>query len=160
MIGTEIGPDAVADDDYDALDLSGLLERIAAALTEEDDYRIDTGPDDDDFCTLVGPAAFVCRLGEPEDRSWLRDGSEAVARLNEQHRDLDRARAEIARLRDCLGWLDRGGGLGADTHRRIRDCLDATITKLTKEDDHALGTRIGAGPADGLSGGGAPTAPR
>ncbi len=58
-----------------------------------DAYQVDDGADD--FCMLHGPDDFCCRLGEPEDRIWIRDGREAVDRLNEQH-------AEIERLTGCL----------------------------------------------------------
>ena len=34
-------------------------------------------------------------------------------------------RVEIERMRECLEWLDRGGGLGHDVHRRIRAALAA-----------------------------------
>lgn len=41
--------------------------------------------DREDYQTLVGPAGFECRLGEPEDRIWIRDGQQAVDRLNQLH---------------------------------------------------------------------------
>lgn len=37
------------------------------------------------YSMLVGPGDFKCCLGEPEDCTWYRDGSEAVVRLNELH---------------------------------------------------------------------------
>jgi hypothetical protein len=47
-----------------------------------------TVPDEDDEGNYVygkllkGPGGFECYLGEPEDCSWLRDGSPVVAELN------------------------------------------------------------------------------
>lgn len=65
-----------------------------------DAYRI---PDDpqchEDFCTLLGPDGFVCRLGEPEDCSWVRDGESVVARLNEQHRRIQELETNVTALR-------------------------------------------------------------
>ena len=37
----------------------------------------------DDYDLLIGPEGFQCFLGEPEDRTWWRDGKEVVAKLNE-----------------------------------------------------------------------------
>lgn len=37
--------------------------------------------------------------------------------------DLIAAADEIERLRECLEWLDRRGGLGHDVHDRIRASL-------------------------------------
>lgn len=51
-----------------------------------------------EYESLVGPDNFECFLGEPEDRSWYRDASAAVGRLNKQHAELLELRAEIARL--------------------------------------------------------------
>lgn len=51
---------------------------------------------------LRGPDDFECRLGEPEDCNWLRDGAEAVKRLNAQHRDLAARDARIAALESAL----------------------------------------------------------
>jgi len=54
-----------------------------------DAYTINDTPqdyDDDRFgCRLTGPDGFECQLGEPEDRTWSRDGRDAVDRLNAQH---------------------------------------------------------------------------
>ncbi len=47
----------------------------------------DVANDDQDVCEayslLVGPGGFRCFLGEPEDSTWSRDGSDAVDRLND-----------------------------------------------------------------------------
>ncbi len=37
---------------------------------------------DPDYDLLVGPDGFKCFLGEPEDRTWYRDGSKVVEELN------------------------------------------------------------------------------
>ena len=50
---------------------------------------------DENYDVLVGPDDFECILGEPEDRTWGRDGKRSVARLNAQH-------VEIERLREVL----------------------------------------------------------
>lgn len=47
-------------------------------------YHILTDPEPD-FFTLLGPNNFECQLGEPEDKSWARDGYPVLKRLNEQH---------------------------------------------------------------------------
>ncbi len=49
----------------------------------------------EDGDTLNGPDGWYAHLGEPEDRSWWRDGSDAVDRLNELHADLGAMRALI-----------------------------------------------------------------
>ena len=48
---------------------------------------------------LLGPGGFECVLGEPEDRSWYRDGKEAVAKLNEQY-------DKITELEELIELLD------------------------------------------------------
>jgi hypothetical protein len=44
---------------------------------------------------LLGPDEFECLLGEPEDCGWLRDGRDAVARLNEQDAEIKRLKNEL-----------------------------------------------------------------
>jgi hypothetical protein len=39
---------------------------------------------DDVQTLLIGPGNFECCLGEPEDRTWDRDGSDVVSELNTQ----------------------------------------------------------------------------
>lgn len=39
----------------------------------------------DEFNVLIGPNGFRCELGEPEDRTWVRDGSDVVDELNRLH---------------------------------------------------------------------------
>lgn len=65
-----------------------------------DEYTVDSGADD--FCMLTGPDGFECRLGEPEDRIWIRDAAPVVAKLNEQHAEIVRLRAEVAKLRRAV----------------------------------------------------------
>lgn len=50
------------------------------------------------YHVLVGPD-FSCTLTEPEDRTWCRDGADAVKRMNEQHRRIREQDAEIERLK-------------------------------------------------------------
>ncbi len=55
------------------------------AMNESQAYVF--GIDEDgyaDYDRLIGPN-FDCFLGEPEDRSWIRDGKDAMDRLNELH---------------------------------------------------------------------------
>ena len=40
-----------------------------------------------------------------------------------------RQAARIARLRECLEWLNRRGGLGLDVHQRIKKTLDETTER-------------------------------
>ena len=54
----------------------------------KDAYRVATQKEyshDETYSVLLGPNGFKCSLGEPEDCSWYRDGSEAVERLNKLH---------------------------------------------------------------------------
>lgn len=51
-----------------------------AAPAEDDEH------DDDWFATIRGAGDFACRLGEPEDRTWCRDGAPVLQRLNDLHR--------------------------------------------------------------------------
>jgi hypothetical protein len=95
----------------------------------------------EDYDVLLGPM-FEEFLGEPEDRTWARDGAGVVMRLNEQHeiiRDLlaalDAARAEIAALRDAsaLPSCDRARRAAEEECERLR----GEVERL-----RALGDRI------------------
>jgi len=44
-----------------------------------------------DSCYLVGPNGFACYLGEPEDRTWTRDGALVVEELNRLYSEIKRA---------------------------------------------------------------------
>ena len=55
-------------------------------------------PWDESYDMLRGPDGFECLLTEPENRTWWRDGKNAVARLNEQHAEIERLTAENKRL--------------------------------------------------------------
>lgn len=61
--------------------------------------------DDDDWfgCILRGPKDFECCLGEPEDRTWYRDGAPAVDRLNAQHDRIAELEAAVKELDARLG---------------------------------------------------------
>lgn len=58
--------------------------------------------------TLVGPDEFQCTVTEPEDRTWGRDLSPVIERLNEQHARIAAITTENARLREaleaCAAW--------------------------------------------------------
>jgi hypothetical protein len=64
---------------------------MSAYKIEETEYS------DMDGKILVGPEDFECILGEPEDCSWYRAGSEAMVRLNEQHAELESLRGIVTR---------------------------------------------------------------
>jgi hypothetical protein len=97
-------------------------------MTMADAYRVDY-LDGDYKGTLIGPDGFECYLGEPEDCSWGRDGSDAVQRLNQQHREIERLREALERLlaapRDHMTACDRTMGAthpctcGADEARQL-----------------------------------------
>jgi hypothetical protein len=40
----------------------------------------------EEYDLLLGPDGFGCFLGEPEDRTWLRDAAPVVAELNRLYR--------------------------------------------------------------------------
>jgi hypothetical protein len=44
---------------------------------------------------LAGPNGFFCVLGEPEDRSWFRDGRAVVDELNRLHEALVELRRRL-----------------------------------------------------------------
>jgi hypothetical protein len=73
------------------------IEALAAYTVN--DTPADYGDDDRFACRLTGPDGFECVLGEPEDRTWSRDGRDAVVRLNAQHK---RIAALEAGLRNVL----------------------------------------------------------
>jgi hypothetical protein len=54
---------------------------------------------------LSGPDGWSCRLGEPEDCTWLRDGSDVVDRLNAQHRRIVALGSAAAAAADLLAIL-------------------------------------------------------
>ena len=50
---------------------------------------------DTNYSVLLGPDGFECILTEPEDRSWVRDGSGAVSELNKQHEEIEKLQKRI-----------------------------------------------------------------
>lgn len=61
-------------------------------------YTIHNGDEfDGDSCysVLKGPDGFECWLTEPEDRSWSRDGSKVVERLEYLEQALSEAKALV-----------------------------------------------------------------
>lgn len=70
-------------------------------------YYIEPKADDDAWGdhygkVLLGPDDFACRLGEPEDCTWYRDGSEAMHRLNEQHGTIKKLKQEIEDQKETI----------------------------------------------------------
>lgn len=57
---------------------------------------------DSDYSVLLGPDGFECVLTEPEDRTWGRDGSIVIDRLNEQYERIQSFIAELACIRILL----------------------------------------------------------
>ena len=53
---------------------------------------------DETYDMLRGPDGFECLLTEPEDRTWFRDGRNVVAKLNEQHAEIERLRKALAEV--------------------------------------------------------------
>ena len=82
-----------------------FFERQMAVLVGDTPYWVVDGADDNDYpayaMQLMGPDGWECVLGEPEDKSWLRDGLPVVEKLNEQA-------AEIAALRELLAEAGAG----------------------------------------------------
>ncbi len=50
------------------------------------------------YDVLRGPDDFECILTEPERRRWNRDGAAVVARLNQQHAEIEKLREQCSRL--------------------------------------------------------------
>ena len=58
----------------------------AKALTAGpwENYEVDDADSDEQYGKdATGPGGFRCRLGEPEDCNWYRDGAGALQRLNQ-----------------------------------------------------------------------------
>jgi len=70
-------------------------ERAKVEVKMKESYRIATVEEKialgyfHDSELLIGPQDFTCFLGEPEDRTWSRDGEDVVTRLNEQHKEIN-----------------------------------------------------------------------
>ena len=61
-----------------------VLDPFNLETDEEKEIAEDYGVEEFDTRSfLIGPNGFVCVLGEPEDCTWNRDGSEVVSKLNE-----------------------------------------------------------------------------
>lgn len=75
----------------------------------------------DTYDLLVGPAGFSCFLGEPEDRTWLRDVAAVVEQLNRLHELL-----AVAKCPECDGSgfvVRETGGCDADGENDTRECI-------------------------------------
>ena len=66
---------------------------------------------DENYHMLQGPDGFECLLTEPEDRKWYRDGRPVVERLNEQHKEIERLRADLGTCRYLLRYAVLRDGL-------------------------------------------------
>lgn len=79
----------------------------------------------DEYDMLVGPGGFECLLTEPEDRTWYRDGSDVVDKLNEQH---VRIEVLLSWLEDAVEFLGQEARKAAisnrfDAAKRMRDMV-------------------------------------
>ena len=64
-------------------------------------YTIHSGDEfggDECYSVLKGPNGFECWLTEPEDRSWHRDGNEAVQRLEQLEQQLTASTAKLEEM--------------------------------------------------------------
>jgi hypothetical protein len=52
--------------------------------------------------SLIGPDGFSCYLGEPEDRTWFRDGRDAVDELNRLASRVEQLKQAFANARDTI----------------------------------------------------------
>ena len=71
-----------------------------------DTYRRATDEEKDcseEYDMLIGPNGFSCFLGEPEDRTWYRDGRPVVAELNRLHALTDHPADDGWEF--CIDWL-------------------------------------------------------
>jgi len=113
--------------------------------------------DDDEYSEyympiLKGPDDFACMLGEPEDSSWARDGSEAVDRLNEQHAVIETLLTENRQLKKVVDAVRE-----MTWHpKQVRDSKTQALGRALKELDRVqVGQRTSEyerGPADGAGG--------
>jgi uncharacterized coiled-coil protein SlyX len=78
--------------------MSDKQERAYWVTCDEKDFRY----------TLHGPDGFDSTLGEPEDCSWVRDGKDAVDRLNDQHDTIATLRRELAEARKATELCANG----------------------------------------------------
>ena len=70
-------------------------------------YYVDDSDDSDDCSVLLGPGNFRCTLGEPEDRTWYRDGSKVVDELNRLY-DLVQELADSLYFEEKMGAITVG----------------------------------------------------
>ena len=69
------------------------------------------------------------RALELEITTWRDKLADMSERLFAAEAVKTRQAARIARLRECLEWLDRRGGLGLDVHETIKKTLDETTER-------------------------------
>lgn len=77
---------------------------------------------DDAYSVLNGPDGFVCVLGEPEDRTWTRDGADVVARLETLEFEIDRLSALLRRVINVEPFL------GKDIPEKLRGDILAALS--------------------------------
>ena len=139
-----------------------LPARLAALLGDPpENSPAYSAPAEDDrgdwFTTLHGPGDFVCRLGEPEDRNWCRDGSDVIERLNALHSLAVDMLAEVQRLTDeNAGYRNQFAEANENAPRALVDALDsltrAVVRAETAEAAHdALLAEVQAARAEAVA---------
>ena len=94
---------------------------------------------------LVGPDGFECLLTELEDRTWSRDGKSAIRRLNEQHAEIERLRAEVKSLRgDRDERAKQKGEMFAEVERLRAE--NATLLESGGKAEYQVGERSDCRP--------------
>lgn len=108
-------------DETKAVKIDDQLVGVAVELPY---HSVDNDEDCDvSYETLVGPDGFQMTLTEPEDRSLGRDFDPAWARLNEQHAEIQKLRAELALVQQSL--LFDTAATAQRTTRNIEEALQA-----------------------------------
>lgn len=88
----------------------------------------------DDYQILRGPGEFECVITEPEDRTFGRDLSSIVDKLNEQQDEIDRLRDMENNLRaEILGYKMNSEAMDqvkAEVEQRTRDAAWENIRPI------------------------------
>ena len=128
-----------------------LAERVAELLGDPPDgdpgYSAPAEDDNGDwFTTIHGAGGFVCRLGEPEDRNWCRDGAPVLERLNALHRLIrDLADALVKSEAACKAWRSEASKFRTDVIDIAASRADAVVRAERAEADVA---RLGVASGD------------
>ena len=83
--------------------------------------------DAEEYCeeylpVLKGPDDFECMLGEPEDSTWVRDGGDAIGRLNSQH---DKIECMRGAMQEFVDRCDAGKVRSKYTYAKFKNILAA-----------------------------------